>query len=67
MSSSLACGTALTALDLAPCQQKARVLSEPVKALQPKVQLVAHPVGRGNHKVHRQTKPAGGCATSSSG
>ena len=31
---------------LIPCQTKARTLNEPVKPIQAKVQLVAHPVGR---------------------
>jgi hypothetical protein len=31
---------------LIPCQTKAKALNEPVKPIQAKVQLVAHPVGR---------------------
>jgi hypothetical protein len=31
---------------LIPCQTKARALNEPVKPIQAKVQLVAHPVGK---------------------
>ena len=30
---------------LIPCQGKARALNEPVNLLEPKVHLVAHPVG----------------------
>lgn len=43
----LGCGVrnALTPLDLAPCQKQASAWNGPVEALQPKGQLVAHPVG----------------------
>ena len=48
MSWALARGNALTELVLTPSQKQARALNGPVKALHPKGQLVAHPVGRDN-------------------
>jgi hypothetical protein len=48
MNWALAWATALTELDLAPCQKQARALNGNVQPLPLKGQLVAHPVGIGN-------------------
>ena len=45
MNWALACGTALTPLDLASSQQQARAVNGPLKALEPRGQFLAHLMG----------------------